>query len=106
MTFKLKARLIVSAVTTSLMLTSMGAQAGTTISLGEDKSLSVGFGMRSSYSSVEDASASGGRSNDFSLDSSRLYLSGSFNKYIKGMLNTNVSDSGTWDIIDANVQLQ
>ena len=106
MTFKLKARLIVSAVTTSLMLTAMGAQAGTTISLGEDKSLSVGFGMRSSYSSVEDTSASGGRSNDFSLDSSRLYLSGSFNKYIKGMLNTNVSDSGTWDIIDANVQLQ
>ena len=106
MTFKLKARLIVNAVTTSLMLTAMGAQAGTTISLGEDKSVSVGFGMRSSYSSVEDTSASGGRSNDFSLDSSRLYLSGSFNKYIKGMLNTNVSDSGTWDIIDANVQLQ
>ena len=106
MIFKPKTRVIVSAVTTQLMLIAMGAHAGTTISLGEDKSLTVGFGMRSSYSSVEDAAPNGGRSNDFSLDSSRLYLSGSLNKYIKGMLNTNVSDSGTWDIIDANVQLQ
>ena len=84
----------------------MSANAGATISFGEDKSLSVGFGFISSYSSVEDAAADGSRSNDFDLNSARLYLSGSFNKYIKGMLNTERSgggDKGNVEVIDANV---
>lgn len=109
MTFKLKTSLLAAAVSASLLLPAMNAHAGGTISFGEDKSVSVGFGMRAGYSSVEDAAANGSRSNDFSLDSARLYLSGSFNKYIKGMLNTEKSgggDGGNWEIIDANVQLQ
>lgn len=109
MTFKLKKSLLATAVSSVLLLPAMSAQAGGTISFGEDKSVSVGFGMIAGYSSVEDAAADGSRSNDFSLDSARLYLSGSFNKYIKGMLNTEKSGGGTggnWEIIDANVQLQ
>lgn len=90
------------------------AQAGATITFGEDKSITAGFGFISSYSSVEDAAANGGRSNDFALNSARLYLSGSFNKYIKGMLNTERTGGGTdlngsganVEVIDANVQLQ
>ena len=106
MTFKLKTRLLATAVSAALLLPAMSAQAGGTISFGEDKSVSVGFGMRGGYSSVEDAAANGSRSNDFTLDSARLYLSGSFNKYIKGMLNTEKSNGESWEIIDANVQLQ
>ena len=106
MTFKLKTSLLATAVSTALLLPAMSAQAGGTISFGEDKSVSVGFGMRGGYSSVEDAAANGSRSNDFTLDSARLYLSGSFNKYIKGMLNTEKSNGESWEIIDANVQLQ
>jgi len=109
MTFKLKTSLLATAVSAALVLPAMSAHAGGTISFGEDKSVSVGFGMRAGYSSVENAAPDGGRSNDFSLDSARLYLSGSFNKYIKGMLNTEKSgggDGGNWEIIDANVQLQ
>ena len=109
MTFKLKTSLLATAVSAALILPAMSAHAGGTISFGEDKSVSVGFGMRAGYSSVENAAADGGRSNDFSLDSARLYLSGSFNKYIKGMLNTEKSGGGAggnWEIIDANVQLQ
>ncbi|MES3025388.1 MAG: porin [Pseudomonadota bacterium] len=65
------------------------AQAGATIAIGEDKSVSVGFGMRSSYVSAEDAAPNGSsRSNDFNLDSARIFLGGSINKNIKGMLNT------------------
>lgn len=96
------------------MVCGLGAQlanAGATISFGEDKYISAGFGFITSYSSVEDA-ANGGkdRSQDFSLDSARLYLSGSFNKYIKGMLNTEKSGGGSAgsnvEVIDANVQFQ
>jgi hypothetical protein len=109
MTFKLNKSLMVTLAVASAFTSSI-ANAGGTISFGEDKSVSVGFGMRAGYSSVEDAAANGDdRSNDFSLDSARLYLSGSFNKYIKGMLNTEKSGGGTggnWEIIDANVQLQ
>jgi hypothetical protein len=93
----------------------MSANAGATINFGEDKYISAGFGFITSYSSVEDGAANGDdRSNDFSLNSARLYLSGSFNKYIKGMLNTERTGGGTdlngsganVEVIDANVQLQ
>ncbi len=90
-------------------LPAMSANAGATISFGEDKSISVGFGFITSYLSAEDGAANGDdRSNDFSLNSARLYVSGSLNKYIKGMLNTERSGGGqgNWEVIDANVQLQ
>lgn len=106
MTFNLKTSLLAAAVSSALILPTMSAHAGGTISFGEDKSISAGFGMLAGYSSVENAAADGDRSNDFSLDSARLYLSGSFNKYIKGMLNTEKSNGESWEIIDANVQLQ
>ncbi len=107
MTFKLNKSLMLMSLAMATALPAMNANAGATISFGEDKSISVGFGFISSYSSVEDAASDGGRSNDFSLNSARLYLSGSFNKYIKGMLNTERSgggDQGNVEIIDANVQ--
>lgn len=107
MTFMLKKNLVVTAVAAAVMLPAMGANAGATISFGEDKSISVGFGMIAGYESVEDGAANGNdRSNDFSLNSARLYVSGSLNKYIKGMLNTEKSDGQSWEVIDANVQLQ
>ncbi len=102
--------LLASAVLAALSISATQAQAAGTITFGEDKYISVGFGAIGSYNSVEDAAANGDdRSNDFSLDSARLYLSGSLNKYIKGMLNTEKSGGGVGgniEIIDANVQFQ
>jgi hypothetical protein len=100
--------------TAVVMACGLGAQlanAGATISFGEDKYISAGFGFITSYNSVEDAANNGSdRSKDFTLDSARLYLSGSFNKYIKGMLNTEKSGGGSAgsnvEVIDANVQFQ
>jgi hypothetical protein len=107
MTFKPNKSLAMISLAVATALPAMSANAGATISFGEDKSITAGFGMRASYASVEDAAANGSdRSNDFSLDSARLYLSGSLNKYIKGMLNTEKSDGQSWEVIDANVQLQ
>jgi hypothetical protein len=105
----LKTSVLMSAVAASLSIYATNSQAAATITFGEDKYVSVGFGFITSYSSVEDAAANGDdRSNDFSLNSARLYLSGSFNKYIKGMLNTERSGGGEGNIevIDANVQFQ
>ena len=100
--------LLASAVLAALSISATQAQAAGTITFGEDKYISVGFGAIGSYNSVEDAAANGDdRSNDFSLDSARIYISGSMNKYIKGMLNTEKSGSGgTIEVIDANVQFQ
>lgn len=64
------------------------AIAGATISFGEDKFVSLGFGLRAAYSSVEDGAADGkSRSNDFDVYSARVYTSAQLNKYIKGTLN-------------------
>lgn len=64
------------------------AYAGATISFGEDKFVSLGFGLRAAYSSVEDGAADGkSRSNDFDVYSARVYTSAQLNKYIKGTLN-------------------
>ena len=89
MSFKLRSQVLLAAVAVSAALPSFNATAGATIAIGEDKSLSVGFGLRESYSSVENGAPNGtSRSNDFNLDSARLFFGASLNKNIKGMLNT------------------
>lgn len=80
------------------------AQAGATIPIGPDRSVSVGFGARASYASVEDGAPDGdSRSHDFNLDSGRLYFGATLNKTIGGMFNTE------WDgdrirVLDAAAQ--
>lgn len=80
---KIKLSVLLSAALASL------AHAGATIPIGEDKSVSVGFGARGSFTSAKDGAPDGSsRSNDFNLDSARLFFGASLNKTIKGMLNT------------------
>jgi hypothetical protein len=115
MTYKLNKSLVTMSLAIASAFPVMHANAGATISFGEDKSITAGFGFITSYLSQEDAAPNGNdRSNDFNLNSARLYLSGSLNKYIKGMLNTERSGGGSGlqasganiEVIDANVQLQ
>ncbi|MFM9835610.1 MAG: hypothetical protein ACKVOA_05865 [Methylophilaceae bacterium] len=105
---KLKLNTLKVALLAAITLPSLVANAGGTITFGEDKSVSVGFGTRASFSSVEKGAPNGtSRSQDFSLDSARIYLSGSLNKYIKGMFNTEKSIAGEgFQPIDANVQIE
>jgi hypothetical protein len=89
MRFKPRNGGLLAAVTAAGALLSFNANAGATINMGEDQSLSVGFGMRSSYTNLEDGAPNGtSNSNDFSLDSARLYFGASLNKNIKAMFNT------------------
>ena len=106
MTFEFKRAQLAAAVAAGIMLPAVNAHAGGTITFGEDKSVSIGLGMRGSFSSVENGAPNGtSYSQDFSLDSARIYLSGSLNKYIKGMLNTEKDIAGEgFQPIDANVQ--
>lgn len=108
MTFKFRKSQLTTALAAAAMLPAINAHAGGTITFGEDKSVSVGFGMRTSYSSVENGAPNGtSRSQDFNLDSARIYISGSLNKNIKGMLNTEKDIAGEgFQAIDANVQLE
>lgn len=105
--FEFKQNRLLAAIAAAVLLPTLNAHAGGTITFGEDKSVSVGFGLRGSFSSIENAAPNGtSRSQDFSLDSARIYLSGSLNKYIKGMLNTEKSIAGQgFQAIDANVQI-
>ncbi len=107
MTVEIKRKPLMAAIAATLMLPAMLAQAGGTITFGEDKSVSIGLGMRGSFSNVENGAPNKtSRSNDFSLDSARIYLSGSLNKHIKGMLNTEKDIAGQgFQAIDANVQI-
>jgi hypothetical protein len=62
--------------------------AGGTLKIDDTKWVSLGAGLRTSYNSVEDASPQGNRSNDFELDSIRLYLNGQIHKNILFTFNT------------------
>ncbi|MBC7696828.1 MAG: porin [Bacteroidia bacterium] len=108
MNLTLKKNVLLSAILAASSMAATQANAGATITFGEDKSISAGFGMRAGFSSVEDGAPNGdSRSQDFSLDSARIYLSGSLNKYIKGMLNTEKDIAGEgFQVIDANVQFE
>ncbi|WP_284451957.1 MULTISPECIES: porin [Methylophaga] len=102
MKMKLNSLTYAVALASSAMMAPTVSQAAGTITFGEDQYVSVGFGMRGSFSSVEDAANDGGSSKDFDLDSARLYVSGSLNKYIKGIFNTEKSGGNdTFQIIDA-----
>ena len=103
----MQAKLKKCLVATSLALTGalpLLANAGGTIEFGDDKSVTIGFGMQASLSAKENAANSGkDYSQDASLDNARIYLSGSVNKYISGMLN--YQTTGNY-VIDANVQIK
>ena len=100
---KIKNRSLAIAIAlASTTMTPIISQASGTITFGEDKYVSVGFGMRGSFSNVENAANDGGNSNNFALDSARLYVGGSLNKYVKGMFNTEKSGGNdTFQVIDA-----
>lgn len=70
------------------------------------KWLSVGVGVRASFSSVEDAAPSGkDRSSDFNLDGARIYLNGQIHQNVKFELNTECifcgGDNEEYRILDA-----
>jgi hypothetical protein len=59
------------------------------IKADEDKWISVGMGIRTSFSGVENASANGTEySNEFNIDNARIYINGKIHKYVGFEFNT------------------
>jgi len=87
------------------------AVAGPTIEFGENKesSLTVGIGMRADFTNSDNGN-SAAKTNAFTLDNARIYLSGKLNDKISGMLNYDAKaptpTGGTGEVIDANAQFK
>ena len=82
-------------------IAAQSAQAGPTLSFGPDKSISLGLGLRASISHTEDGAPSGKDDLDINLDSMRLYLGGSLNKYVKATFNTEKDANDDIKLLDA-----
>lgn len=96
-----------AAIAAAALITPSMSQAGGTINIGPDQSVSVGFGLRSSFTSAEDGAPDGkSRSEDFSLDSIRLYLGASLNKYVKATFNTEKTSDNKVQVIDGIAQFE
>ncbi len=78
-----------------LATTSSIAHAGATFKIDDTKWVSVGAGLRSSFTANENAAPNGtDYSNNFNLDNIRLYLNGQIHKYIKVEFNTDCQTCG------------
>jgi len=76
-------------------------QAGAEINLDDIKKLSIGVGLRTSFSSVEDAAPnSNSRSKDFDLENMRLYITARIHKGISFAFNTERVESTGQDTGD------
>lgn len=58
------------------------ANAAGTIKADDDKWISIGMGLRTSFNAVEGASPAGHYSNEFTVDNARIYLNGKIHKNI------------------------
>ena len=98
-------------------LWSANAFAGATINIDDTHSVSIGAGIRSSFTALEDGAgapdANGDKhkwSNDFNLDNARIYLSGQIHKYLKLELNTECVFCGgsgqSFGVLDAIAKIE
>ena len=68
------------------------AYAGGTIKADDDKWISIGMGIRTSFNSIENGAGSGPTdrhySNEFTINNARIYINGQIHKYVKFEFNT------------------
>ncbi len=89
--FSLKKGLVLGTALSAGLLTVGSALAGATFKIDDTKWLSIGAGIRSSFSAVEAGAphaTNSAWSNDFHLDNARIYLNGQVHENIKFEFNT------------------
>ncbi|MBN2702476.1 MAG: hypothetical protein JXR29_13605 [Methylothermaceae bacterium] len=95
---------IAAVAATTLGYTST-SQGGATFKIDDTKWISVGAGLRTSFTAMEDASPNRSEwSNDFNIDNIRLYVNGQIHKYFKFEFNTDCqtcNDGGEVRLLDA-----
>ena len=90
----------------ALMSGASAAHAGATIKIGDESSISVGLGVRGSFSSNEHGASDGSRSEDFNLDSVRLYVNGQLTKSIGATFNTERDSDGDIKLLDGYMRYE
>lgn len=84
------------ALVVGLSSTVPNAYAGGTIKAGDDQWISLGMGIRSSYTAREDGSANGQNySNNFDIDNARIYINGKIHKNVGFEFNTECFNCNT-----------
>ncbi|MBK9308151.1 MAG: hypothetical protein IPM58_13990 [Nitrospira sp.] len=78
----------VTALVAGMGSTLPSAFAGGTIKADDDKWISIGMGIRTSFNAIEGASPGGHYSNDFTVNNARIYINGQIHKYVKFEFNT------------------
>jgi hypothetical protein len=88
--FSLKKGLVLGTALSAGLLAVGSAQAGATFKMDDTKWLSLGAGIRTSFSAIEEGAPEAGSkwSNDFALDNARIYLNGQVHENIKFEFNT------------------
>ncbi len=82
----------------SAPLLSTAVHAGATIKIDDTKWVSVGAGLRTSFTSVEDGAPNGNdRSKDFQIENMRLYINGQIHQNIKLEFNSERSTDSAGD---------
>lgn len=77
------------ALVAGMVATVPSVYAGGTIKADDDKWISIGMGIRNSFSMREDGSGNGAQwSNDFAVDNARIYINGKIHKYVGFEFNT------------------
>lgn len=77
------------ALVAGMISTVPNVYAGGTIKVDDDQWISLGMGVRTNFTTAEDASASGGQwSNTFGINNARLYVNGKIHKYLGFEFNT------------------
>jgi hypothetical protein len=98
------------ALVAGMVSTVPSVYAGGTIKADDNKYIDIGMGTRTSFSMVEDGSASGAQySNTFGVDNARIYINGKIHKYVGFEFNTecfacnssNLGERGTVGLLDA-----
>jgi hypothetical protein len=80
------------------------SDAGATFKIDETKWVSIGAGLRTSFTATEEAAKGSKWSNDFNVDNIRLYLNAQLHEYIKLEFNTDCqtcSNGGEVRVLDA-----
>ncbi len=89
--FSLKKGLVLGTALSAGLLAVGSAQAGATFKIDDTKWISIGAGIRTSFSAVEEGAPSATNSdwsNDFAVDNARIYLNGQVHENIKFEFNT------------------
>jgi hypothetical protein len=104
---------LLPAITLATLATcyTQASQAGATFKIDDTKWVSIGAGLKTSFTTKEDgAGATSNKwANDFRLDNLRLYMNAQIHKYIKFTFNTecaNCGDGGDIRILDGIAQFE